>query len=165
MCCNPASALLLPCLCLIVAFQDFVGHAATTFYDKTGAALRKFEVPVKDPPTSLRIFRDEIGRLLINEAQRLHPGKISFRFSNPVVAVNLDDQTVRVANGSDHNDVKQVINQHHISRCVACMHQLLQLRLQASAKSVTYSASLYIAIWRHALTFYVTTTLTHCCCN
>lgn len=45
---------------------------------------------------------------MIDDAQRLHPGKISFRFSNPVVAVNLDDQTVRVVNDSDHNDVKQV---------------------------------------------------------
>jgi len=75
-----------------------VGHAATIFYDKNGAVLRKFELPVKDPPTSLRIFRDEIGRLLIDEAQRLHPGKTSFRFSTPVVAVNLDLHTVTVVN-------------------------------------------------------------------
>lgn len=68
------------------------GLLATTFYDRNGLILRKFEVPVKNPPTSLRIFRDENGRLLIDDAQRLHPGKISFRFSNPVVAVNLDNQ-------------------------------------------------------------------------
>ncbi len=114
--CIPENLLLAPCL---VGFHMFAGHAATIFYDENGAVLRKFEVPVKDPPTSLRIFRDEIGRLLVDEAQRLHPGKISFRVSSPVVAVNLDDQTVRVANASDHNDVKQVMNQHHISRCVA----------------------------------------------
>lgn len=101
--------------------QQIVGHAATTFYDKNGTVLRKFEVPVKHPPTSLRIFRDEIGRLLIDEAQRLHPGKISFRFSTPVVAVNLDLQTVRVANDSDHNDVKEVMNQHYICCCVTLL--------------------------------------------
>ncbi|DBA80226.1 hypothetical protein WJX79_006530 [Trebouxia sp. C0005] len=84
------------------------GLLATIFYDKNGAVLRKFEVPVKDPPTSLRIFRDEISRLLIDEAQRLHPGKISFRFSTPVVAVNLEAHTVRVASDSGHNNVKEV---------------------------------------------------------
>ena len=50
-----------------------------------------------------------------DEAQRLHPGKISFRFSTPVVAVNLDTHTVRLASDSDHNDVKEVMNQYYSS--------------------------------------------------
>ena len=70
---------------------------------------------MKDPPTSLRIFRDEIGWLLVDEAQRLHPRKISFRFSTPVVAVNLETHTVRLASDSDHNDVKEVMNQYYSS--------------------------------------------------
>ena len=55
---------------------------------------------MEDPPIVLRVFRDEIGRQLIDEAQRLYPDAIKFHFNCPVEAVDLDQQTVSVLKGN-----------------------------------------------------------------
>ena len=65
-----------------------------------GQVLRSFSIPVTDPPTNLRVFRDEIARQLIDEAQRLFPDTIHFHFSCPVQAVDTDKQTVTISNDS-----------------------------------------------------------------
>lgn len=62
--------------------------------------LRSFLIPVTDPPTNLRVFRDEIARQLIDEAQRLFPDTIEFHFNSPVQAVDIDKQTVAVSGDS-----------------------------------------------------------------
>lgn len=72
----------------------------TTFHDKKGKVQRTFKTPVKDSPTILRVFRDEICRLLIDEAYRLHPDKVKFHFGAPNGSVNLEQQTVVVSQSS-----------------------------------------------------------------
>lgn len=62
--------------------------------------LRSFTIPVTEPPTNLRVFRDEIARQLINEANRLFPDTIEFHFNSPVQAVDIDKQTVTVSGDS-----------------------------------------------------------------
>ena len=59
--------------------------------------LRSFSIPVTDSPTGLKVFRDEIARQLISEAQRLFPGTIEFHFNSPVQAVDTDKQTVTIS--------------------------------------------------------------------
>ena len=64
----------------------------------------------------LRVFRDEIGRQLIDEAQRLYPNAIKFHFNCPVDAVDLDQQKVRLAEG-DASQVDTCIATHATHHC------------------------------------------------
>jgi len=77
-------------------------------------------MPVKDSPTMLRVFRDEIGRLLIDEAHRLHPDKIKFHFGAPIDSVNLEKQTVSVSQSS----VKEVSAAASILLFLVCIIRL-----------------------------------------
>lgn len=57
-------------------------------------------LPVDNPPKVLRVFQDEIGRQLIDEAKRLYPDAIQFHFNCPVESVDTAKQTVSVPKGS-----------------------------------------------------------------
>lgn len=74
--------------------------ADTTFYGSQGQALRSSSNPVTDPPTNLKVFRDEITRQLICEAQRLFPNTIQFHFNSSVQAVDTEKQTVNISGNS-----------------------------------------------------------------
>ena len=54
-------------------------------------------MPVDDSTMSMRVFRDEIARHVIEEAQRLHGDAISFHFDSTIQRIDLEKQTVSVA--------------------------------------------------------------------
>ena len=76
--------------------------AGQAFYNEKGAVVRSFTQAVGHPATRLRIFRDEIARQLIDEAQRLHPDKISFHFGVAIANVDLDNQIVTTSENTDN---------------------------------------------------------------
>lgn len=86
--------------------------------------LRSFSVPVTDPPTILKVFRDEIARQLISEAQRLFPNTIKFHFRSPVQAVDIDKQTVTVSGDSSQqvSTCSEPVLSHcrHTHVCLTC---------------------------------------------
>ena len=89
--------------------------ADITFYGIKGQVLQTFTRPVVDPPEVLRVFRDEIGRQLIDEAQRLYPDAIQFHFKCPIAAVDLDMQTVTI-----NSNAEQVSNNLKMKLLVSC---------------------------------------------
>lgn len=78
------------------------GSIRQAFYNEKGAVVRSFTEAVGYPATRLRIFRDEIARQLIDEAQRLHPDRITFNFGVPIANVDLDKQTVTTSKNTDN---------------------------------------------------------------
>ena len=76
--------------------------AGQAFYNEKEAVVRSFTEAVGHPATRLRIFRDEIARQLIDEAQRLHPDRITFNFGVPIANVDLDKQTVTTSKNTDN---------------------------------------------------------------
>lgn len=76
------------------------GKLEQTFFGIKGQVLRTMTIPVENPPQVLRVFRDEIGRQLIDEAKRLYPDTIHFHFNCPVESVDMAAQIVSVPQGS-----------------------------------------------------------------
>ena len=67
-------------------------------------------MPVTDPPTNLRVFRDEIGRQLIDEAKRLYPDAIKFHFSCSIKSIDLDNQAVTTSQSNSHDQQVNIMN-------------------------------------------------------
>lgn len=58
----------------------------------------KVEAPVTlENPTMMRVFRDEIARHIIDEAEAKFPDKIKFHFGEGVSNVDLETQQVTVS--------------------------------------------------------------------
>ena len=55
-------------------------------YTHSGRVVQETVAPVRDQAsvTMFRVFRDELDRYLIDEAQRLHPQSIFFHFEESV---------------------------------------------------------------------------------
>lgn len=67
----------------------------------------------------MRVFRDEIARHLIDEAERLHPDKIKFHFEKGIKHVDLDKGSVIVSGISGDREVCYIVidvAQCHISK-------------------------------------------------
>lgn len=75
------------------------------FRDGKGRAIGGLSEPVSlENPMRIRVYRDEISRHLIEEAQRLHREAITFHFQASVTAVNFHKQVATVA---DSREVSQ----------------------------------------------------------
>ena len=53
-------------------------------------------MPVTHRPAWLRGFRNEITRLVIDEAQRMYPEAIRFSFDTAIESIDLDRQRCRI---------------------------------------------------------------------
>lgn len=119
--------------CLGPAIHTFFitcAAAETTFYGAKGQVLRTFTTSVEDPPTVLRVFRDEIGRQLIDEAQRLYPDAIKFHFNCPIEAVDLDQQTVSVLKGKTSQVSIYVL---YVTSCTSQLEQAFDARFRCAS--------------------------------
>ena len=102
--------------------------ADITFYGFKGQVLHSLTRPVVDPPEVLRVFRDEIGRQLIDEAQRLYPDAIQFHFNCPIEVVDLAKQTVSTK--SNTSQVSIILNLQWLRKTAAARRYKLPCTLE-----------------------------------
>ncbi|KAL0027346.1 hypothetical protein WJX79_002794 [Trebouxia sp. C0005] len=76
----------------IIAAQG--GRADFKLFKADGAIQRSVSLPVTDSPGLLMSSRDEITRHTIEEARRMFPNAISFRFNTTIQQVDLNRQCV-----------------------------------------------------------------------
>lgn len=101
-----------------------------------GAIQRSVSLPVTDSPGLLMSSRDEITRHTIEEARRMFPNAISFRFNTTIQQVDLNRQcvTTLTAGSKDtskvefqsHKPIKFVSIQSLFAKLTATLQHTLQ---------------------------------------
>ena len=80
--------------------------AGQQFLRQDGSVYHTVEAPVtKEKPMMMRVFRDEIARHLIDEAERLYPSKVKFHFNQGVSEVDLAAKSVTITGDSGSKEV------------------------------------------------------------